>query len=136
MSHCVIKACKSLASHATSDLRLCPAATRMALMASPEAPARQTRKSSRAAHLRCRHLRRTLHQSHGDIMFNRPPTHEIYDRAASPVLSSHTGEKPFLLLTAPSFWLVDKYGTCRSKRLNQIGNDRTKANGKANASEL
>ena len=28
-----------------------------------------------------RHLRRTAHQSHGDIMFNRPLTHEIKDSA-------------------------------------------------------
>ena len=39
-SQAVSKARKSAFSHATSNLRLCPAATRMALMASPVAPAR------------------------------------------------------------------------------------------------
>jgi hypothetical protein len=40
-----------------------------------------------------RHLRRTVHQSHGGIMFNRPPTHEINDRAlnrsSKATLSNH-----------------------------------------------
>jgi hypothetical protein len=40
VSHPVIKARKSAASHATSNRRLCPAATRMALIASPVAPAK------------------------------------------------------------------------------------------------
>lgn len=39
-SQAAMRARKSAVSHATSNLRLCPAATRMALMASPEAPAR------------------------------------------------------------------------------------------------
>lgn len=39
-SHAASRARKSAVSHATSSLRLCPTATRMALMASPLAPAR------------------------------------------------------------------------------------------------